>query len=42
LKKFLVLKKEKRGKKTPSNFSGSLPKNFSAQQNFSGKSGGYF
>jgi hypothetical protein len=30
------------GKKIPSNFSGSLPKKFSAKQNFSGKSGGYF
>jgi hypothetical protein len=33
---------EKKREKSPSNFSGSLPKKFSAKQNFSGKSGGYF
>ncbi len=32
----------KKGEKNPPNFSGSLPKNFFAKQNFSGKSGVYF
>ncbi len=41
-KKRKKIKKKKKEKKNPSNFSGSLLKKFSAKQNFSGKSGGYF